>query len=483
MAAAVAGLGSIAGSMAAQKLMGDKKQPDTPQVDPTAAFAYYQMGSNAADYYTSLGTNMYSNAMSQARTDIINNYGSSIAQLQPEAQAGRAALDEMMRFVGLDPIPASANTLSQLKNMTNLGNAGSNLTGLIERAQTERDPTKRAELKQQVNAAFKSTQDFITQQSAADTASKLKAIRDPVATLGGQNFNTGATKGASIVGPTTYAKNAKTGVMEKKFDEQAFNAMVNAGNAQFAKEAAAANEARRQVEEEGKRQLTENLNQIQNFQNEFSNSYGDQYDAAYSGDQVSQKVQALPGYQNQLNSGTLAIERQGAARGMLGSGNTLLALQKFGQDLGLNFYQQNLANLAGIAEKGSAANQGISQLFANKGGALAQLGQSKGEGMLTAYSNIGKQYADAFYKAGDTAYDANKTNVGIMNGNAEAALNRQSSNTDAAIKAGPGYQSNKLEAGKSSGFGDYYAPKTSSNSGWGTWNSGTRTWQVNGVNI
>jgi len=476
MAAAVAGLGSIAGSMAAQALMGKKKQPDTPQVDPTAAFAYYSMGSNAADFYTSLGTNMYSNAMNQARTDIISNYGASLAQLQPEAQAGRKALDEMMRFVGLDPIPQSANTLSQLKSLNNLGVAGNNLTSLIEKAQIERDPAKRAEFRAQIGSAFDAAQEFTARQSAERMASQEKAIRDPVYAFAGQTFNTGARKGTTIVGPTTYAKNAKTGIMEKKFDEQAFNAMVNAANAQYQKEAAAAIEARRQVREKYEKTLEEDLNKLKTFRDEFDTNYGENYDAAYSGDQVTQKVRELPGYQNQLDSGTLAIERQGAAKGMLGSGNTLLALQKFGQDLGLNFYQQNLANLAGIAEKGSAANQGISQLFASRGGALAQLGQSSGEGMLTAYSNIGKQYADAFYKAGDAAYDANKTNVGIMNGNAEAALNRQAGTTDAAIKAGPAYQQNALEAGRSAGFGA--AGGGGARSGWPQYSASTGSWSV-----
>lgn len=86
--------------------------------------------------------------------------------------------------------------------------------------------------------------------------------------------------------------------------------------------------------------------------------------------------QSAPGYQFQLDQGLQAVDRGAASRGMLGSGNTLMAEQKYGSDLANQNYNNYLTQLGGFVnpqlQATTGANAGIASGYNN----LGTLGQN-----------------------------------------------------------------------------------------------------------
>jgi hypothetical protein len=103
-------------------------------------------------------------------------------------------------------------------------------------------------------------------------------------------------------------------------------------------------------------------------------------------------VSSLPGYQFQMDQGTQAIQGSSAARGMLNSGNTLSALDKYGQGLASSFYQQQFNNLSGIA----SGNPQWGQLQLNASEQHNQLQQQSGNQFGGALSGFGSLLGGLF---------------------------------------------------------------------------------------
>ena len=130
-----------------------------------------------------------------------------------------------------------------------------------------------------------------------------------------------------------------------------------------------------------------------------------------------QDARNSPGYQFELGQGINAIQRSAAARGGLGSGSTLKALQSFGTGLadstygdvfnrslatygaGLQGYQAKLAGqsqaynqLAGIAGTGQTAAQNINatgtQVSQNVGNLMTQIGNAQAAGTVGSANAI-----------------------------------------------------------------------------------------------
>lgn len=110
---------------------------------------------------------------------------------------------------------------------------------------------------------------------------------------------------------------------------------------------------------------------------------------ALTGDQVSKKLEATPGYKFAVDQGNQAMSRTQAAKGMLGSGNALIEAQQFGQGLAQQNYQghlQNLFKLNGIAQPIASANianiantaTNVAQLRMQQGNQAASLYQAQG---------------------------------------------------------------------------------------------------------
>ena len=102
-------------------------------------------------------------------------------------------------------------------------------------------------------------------------------------------------------------------------------------------------------------------------------------------------VQSDPGYQFQLEQGMNALEGSAAARGNLLSGNTLKAIQGYGQDLASQYTDKILNR--GLTLQGTRQNQ-LQQLMSGAltaGGrnALPELAMAKGNARAGIYEGVG----------------------------------------------------------------------------------------------
>lgn len=82
-----------------------------------------------------------------------------------------------------------------------------------------------------------------------------------------------------------------------------------------------------------------------------------------------------PGYQFQLEQGQKAIDRSAAARGMLRSGATMEASQKFGQGLAAQDFTTYYNRLAGLAGMGQQSANAVSNAASNLSNKIGEAGQ------------------------------------------------------------------------------------------------------------
>lgn len=107
------------------------------------------------------------------------------------------------------------------------------------------------------------------------------------------------------------------------------------------------------------------------------------------------KFQTSPGYDFRMQEGVNAIDRSAAARGSLMSGQTLKALNEYGQGLASQEYGDYYNRLAGLADTGANASSNLAtarlQTAGNTSANLAQIGQNKTNQLIgqgNALSNI-----------------------------------------------------------------------------------------------
>jgi hypothetical protein len=112
---------------------------------------------------------------------------------------------------------------------------------------------------------------------------------------------------------------------------------------------------------------------------------------------------ADPGYAFRLSEGMKALERSAAARGGLLSGQTLKGINRYGQDMGSQEYQ-NAFNRYQV-ERNARLNplqslMGAGQTATNQlSGAAGQLGQ----GLAQGYGNLGQAQASGYVGAANAA--------------------------------------------------------------------------------
>ena len=98
-------------------VFGKEEEFDSPKdlTKPTAAskmetmdaIRYFMQGARQQEFYTTTGLSYFRSDLDSARADINSNYQKAIAELKPQQEASRTALDEMMRFMGIDPAAAT----------------------------------------------------------------------------------------------------------------------------------------------------------------------------------------------------------------------------------------------------------------------------------------------------------------------------------------------------------------------------------------
>lgn len=106
-----------------------------------------------------------------------------------------------------------------------------------------------------------------------------------------------------------------------------------------------------------------------------------------------------PGYQFRLNQGLQGVERSAAARGLLGSGRTLKALNDYAQgaasqEFGNSF--NRLASLAGIGQAANSQNAAAGQAFANNSGnLLSRLGDARASSYINSANALNQGIGSA----------------------------------------------------------------------------------------
>ena len=126
-------------------------------------------------------------------------------------------------------------------------------------------------------------------------------------------------------------------------------------------------------------------------------------------------IQGSPGYQFQMDQGLQAVNRNEAAKGMLGSGNRLQELMQYGQGLASQDYNNQflrLANLAG-ASAGQPGTAGSLQNAYNQQQAagVGMLGQAV-VGGLSSYMGNSNMGALPQYSTG-TGYNPTGFDTGV----------------------------------------------------------------------
>lgn len=458
MGAAVAGLGSILGGMAAQKIMGTpttygpdtsvpgvssatikkggKGKPDekVPQVDISQSLKWFSEAAEIQTKYYNDGLQYYNNALKAAAVEINDGYKKANETLQPLSFASNQALNEQMRMMGLDPISSSINAASHASDI----GLGGDIQKMIVDAEKIRNPEERKAAKQNIlnniEMAKAANSDMLNQtvKSLGAKSPIIQGISSDPASYEYQE----ATPENNIINlsPEDYAKVSAVGLgaeaapgwgdlfkarmtspnQVRRGDLDKYNRMAQT---EYEKTVANLNAQ--------KGTLESTIKNYNDFANEYTASYADEYDAGHTGDQVEAKIAATPGYQFQMDQGTKAIERQGAAAGMLGSGNTLTALTNYGQQLAQNFYGLYMDNLSNIVNEGSPATMQISQNQINQGkdyGALLEAGGSAG---MQTHQLIGNAQAEQRYRSGQLYADAAMFNANMQYGGIQSAKNRE----------------------------------------------------------
>ena len=122
----------------------------------------------------------------------------------------------------------------------------------------------------------------------------------------------------------------------------------------------------------------------------------------FGGDQAAtdaafQNFLGSTGFQTQLREGQQAITSSQAARGLLGSGDTLRRLQGLGQGLAQQGFQNFIGNLSGVANRGIGAAGGAASAFQSAGQGAAAAG-ARGAGALQ--SGLGQATQGVFSRLG-----------------------------------------------------------------------------------
>lgn len=99
--------------------------------------------------------------------------------------------------------------------------------------------------------------------------------------------------------------------------------------------------------------------------------------------------QTSPGYQFRLSEGVKAAEHSASARGLLGSGAAMKAVQRYGEGLASSEYENYANRLASLAGIGQQATQATSAAGTSAANTIAQTQINAGNARASAYANTG----------------------------------------------------------------------------------------------
>jgi len=385
------------------------------------------------------GLSYYKTSLDEASKQFQSAYTEANSTLRPLSDASNKALNEQMKMMGLNPISATADYVERFKNVTSQYGSFEGQDTVVQNmmaAEKITDPAERATalsgIKGQIEAFSKSSSTLQSQISALGSRPGLKSAEQYyMDTLDPRS--SGLLEGMSKEQMVQAAKNSPG--FWSEFITNDYDVAMADDRAKIAEYdakvgALQAGDAKNKVLQD----------KVGSFGTEYSEAYTPEFQAGYSGEQATAKLAQTPGYQFALDQGTRATERQGAARGMLGSGNTLTALQSFGQDLATNTYQGYMANLSNIIAEGSGATAAISNNQIALGNTQAGLTQLYGQAQMNTENAIGNAQASSAYQQGQLTYaaanaQANRANsivLGMMKATAAADASSTTANMSAA---------------------------------------------------
>lgn len=461
----VVALGGMAGSMAAQKLMKTDKQAPAGggipglttskgagkngdkgtavQVDPTAALAYFTQATSVNNAGFDQGVQYYKTAIDKASQEIKTGYAQANQTLQPMSFAAGQALNQQMRMLGMDPLPATngmGQALIQSFGQSSIAaNASAkesiaNLAQQMDAAGKIKDPNQRAVALQQIQqlsgTGLNDTVSNLKQQIEALGNAPVDPLhRDPSDPLYAQYRMERSMAG---IGGLTYTPSAGDKVQGAaaggaKDTARTFQTQMDAYTSQK-------NSLQKQLDA-----ATEYQNTLKEYGGNFANNYDPNYDSGYSPQQIENVVTNLPGYQFQLAQGQKAIERTASARGMLNSGNTQLGLQDFGQGHAMGYYNQYMGYLQGVQQQGAPATMQISANQSSQGTALANLAQNYGMAQMDTERQKANFAAQSLMQAGQLFNQTSMFNAAAQNQAISQMRNQESQQQNQAMASGPGY--------------------------------------------
>lgn len=455
---------------------GDVPAEKIAQVDPSQALAWFAQAAEVQKDAYQKGLTYYQSSLTQAAIEISKGYMESNDTLTPMSFSAQQALNEQMRMMGLDPISSSATTVSHARE---LGFSQDVVKRLTE-AEQLRDPAQRAAAKEGIlnsiggsineNASTINTnkktieglditdwvgggafdQATLNQGNANISRAQLKAMKaagfDP-----GQVYDWRASaQAAGTFGNGLEALMADLGGNKpsdpfKDTDSinitnlQGFNDYINSVSS--LNKISAGNKAKIAELKTQNDKLDATNALMSAYKDQYDLNYAKEYDAGYTGAQVEAKVAATPGYQFQLDQGTKAIERQGASLGMLGSGNTLASLTKYGQGMAQNYYGMYMDNLSRIVAEGAPATMAIAANQANLGKDYGNLQVAAGQAAYDTSKAQGDAEATSLYNRGMMYVDVAKWNAGAQNQAINDAKNREVQRQTGAAAAATSYMS------------------------------------------
>lgn len=471
MGVVVAAAGSLLGGLAGQAIMGTPKtygpdvsvpgitsatikkggkgKPDekVPQIDISQSLQWFDDAAKAQTAAYQQGLAYYNDALKQAGTVIQQGYKDANETLKPLSYSANQALNEQMRMMGLDPISTTVNMGSHAKDL----NLSPDIQQQVNDLEKIKDPGLRAEAKQKLTDSIGGQlSDNQSQQAVQSNA--LQALKAPNLIQADTQDNSSATsfspgnKDLATLQAAGYNINYITSAPdgEDGYKGSPFysvpNTVINAYN----------NNVQTQYNQQKQdiltkqADLTSQSQNLNDFSTAYDSVYSSNYDAGYTGDQVAAKIEATPGYQFQMDQGTKAIERQGAAKGMVGSGNTLTSLAQYGQGLAENYYGMYMDNLSKIVTEGSPATLQISTNQVNESKDYGNLLVAGGQAGMDTERLIGDAEANSLYQKGNLYASAAQFNAQMQFNGIQGGLGREAGAMNNALAAGPAMMANQL---------------------------------------
>lgn len=426
---------SVPGITSATIKKGGKGKPDekVPQVDISQSLAWFDQAAQTQTEYYQKGLEYYQTSLKAAAMSVQEGYRQANNTLKPLSFASNQALNEQMRMLGLDPIQAAFSYGDQLRataknyreSGVNVGPEFDQMANQMNEALKIRDPYAREQAKQSILSTTKN----VLQQTEQNLQQKLEQAT-------AISYTKPNLQDSKYTRNYQYEDRKNNNVLKDQFmqDKRAFEEDLAAYNTQSAARQAGVDSSQASLD---RYKLA--AGDISQITDQFNSAYTKEYDAGYTGDQVAAKIEATPGYKFQMDQGTKAIERQGAAAGMLGSGNTLTALTNYGQGLAQNFYGTYMDNLSKIVAEGSGATAQIASNQVNEGKDYGSLAEAGGQAGMNTSRLIGDAQANSMYQKGKLFAENAQFNASMQFQGIQGGLGRQAAMAQQAVSSGPSY--------------------------------------------